>query len=68
MTHKHASTFVNCMLAVFGFGGVQVGVHWQQEVLKFILSMLTAILAGGLGWLGQEIAKKLYSKYKKQKT
>lgn len=68
MNQKHVEGFIGSMCGLGGYGFLQINVHIPDSVLKFIISMLTAILAGGLGWLGQQVAKKIYKIFKSKTT
>lgn len=64
MTHKHVEGFISWMCGMTGYGFLQVNVHLSDEILKFVLSMLTALFAGAVGWIGQQGVKRLYKFYK----
>lgn len=63
MNRSKFDAAVSWVCGVFGFGGVQVTGHWTSEVLKFAISMLTAFVAGFLGYAGQQFYKYLKNKY-----
>jgi hypothetical protein len=43
------------MVGVFGYGFAQINLHLSDAALKFFVSMFTAAIAGGMGYVGKLI-------------
>lgn len=64
MHHKLVDITLTGMSGLFGWGLAQVNVPHHDEALKFAISTLTALFAGGMGYVGKLLAVWLIRKFK----
>lgn len=60
MNHKYLEGFISSVCGVCGFQVADINIHIPDTLLKFSTAMLTALCAGAMGWLGQQLIKKIY--------
>ena len=65
MNQKHFEGIFGSVCGVFGGGMITLNIHWSSETNTFVLAMITALLAGGLGWVGQQLFKWGWNKHLK---
>lgn len=53
MNHKIFEGWISSVCGVFGFGITWTNVMWSDALPKIALSMVSAALAGGMGYLGK---------------
>lgn len=64
MYHNMLDSWVAWMAGVFGYGLAQVNLQVGEGAAKLILSMLMAVLAGFMGYIGKVIAVWIVKKIK----
>lgn len=66
MNHKHFSGLFSIMCGINGYGIITLNIHMQSDVVKFILAMITAVIAGAAGYAGQLLMKWIIRKVNKK--
>lgn len=62
--HKFIEAWVSYICGVFGYGFVWTNVDWADALPKIFISMASAALAGGMGYLGKLLTVALVRKGK----
>lgn len=62
--HKIIEGWISFVCGVFGYGFVWTNVNWADALMKIFISMVSATIAGGMGYIGKLVTVALVRKGK----